>query len=124
MECSCFSANIDEESEILFDKIVTARKTHKCYECGRDIVAGEKYRYEKTKYDDEITTIKTCLDCVSIRKHLVCDFYWGQVWDLVSESIDYYSDDNQPWSAISRLTPAARAKVCEIIERTWDAYGD
>jgi hypothetical protein len=119
MECSCFDANVDDYVTVIEDIIRTDVKVHKCYECGRDIVPGERYKYEKIVNEGHHDDYKTCIDCASVREHLVCSFYYGDVWELVRESISYYTND-YPWSKIAKLTPTARGKVCEIIESQWD----
>ena len=118
MECSCFDADVDEYGTVLEDKVVTARKAHRCHECGKSISLGENYRREKAVYDGQCDTHKTCLDCSSIRNELVCSFYWGEVLDLVRESI-FECGGTVSESAISRLTPGARSRICEIIEDLW-----
>ena len=119
MECACISADIDEYSTVLFDKIVTARKEHTCDECREKIKIGDRHRVEKTLYDGEFEVFRTCLDCNSVREHLVCAFSWNCMWELVSESLRDFGNQ-QPWARIGRLTPKAREKVLDIIERSWD----
>ena len=116
MDCSCFDAEIDGFSTALSDKIVTARKSHRCGECHCAILKGQQYRTETILYDRVVDTHKTCLDCCSVREHLVCYFYYGEVWDLVENSLG----GSIPWSKIAKLTPKALWHVCEKIERMWD----
>jgi len=47
-----------------------ARKDHKCYECCRVIVKGEKYQKFSGKYDGEFFEFKTCAACESLREHI------------------------------------------------------
>ena len=122
MECACFNAGVDEYSEILSDTYPTANREYKCGECRRVIMPGEIYRLEKALFNRSADTVKTCIDCNSVREYLVCDFYWGEVWELVRESFRDYPDAI-PWTKIGRLTPAARAMACEIIEDIWQADG-
>ena len=123
MECECIDANVDEYSTVISDKIHVARKEHRCGECDRSIQLGEKYRNEVTIYDGRFDINKTCIDCDSVREHLVCSFYLGEVWSLVEENLSEYGKD-QPWAAIGRLTPAARERVCKIIEYAWEDQED
>lgn len=119
MECACMADSVDDFCDVLFEKTVKARIDHNCGECGRIIPKGEKYYFEKNVFDGDFTEHHTCLDCMSIRDHLVCEFYYGQIWELVHNSIWEYGD-NLPWAKIGRLTPVARNRVCEIIEKTWE----
>jgi hypothetical protein len=120
MDCSCsFSADVDGFCEMLDYRWVTARKPHDCHECGRKVVNGERYYREKTVYDGDIETHKTCADCKSIRDNLVADFFWGEVLDLVLESIRETGGEI-PEKCIAKLTPAARAWVCARIEAQWE----
>ena len=119
MECACFDADVDDYSTILEDKMVRARCPHFCCECGRVIEPGEKYRREKTVHDGICFTHKTCIDCSSIRDNLVCSFFWGDILELVQDGISD-RQGNISESAISKLTPNARAWVCERIESYWE----
>lgn len=119
MECSCISADVDNFSDVLFEKDLTAKVKHICYECLKEIEIGEAHHFEKTEFEGNFNEYRTCLDCMSVREHLVCEFYYGQIWELVDNELSQYPDDI-PWSKIGRLTPAARNRVCEIIERNWD----
>ena len=121
MECACINYDGDEGMTRLGDKIVTARKPHTCIECGRDIVCGERYRTEKTLFEGVFEIFKTCLDCNSVREHLVCSFYYGGIWEMMEEAISDGEDIS--WVQIGKLTPVARARVCEYyeyVEKSWE----
>lgn len=45
----------------------TARKSHECCECHREIKSGEKYEYISGIWDGLPTSYKTCLECADIR---------------------------------------------------------
>lgn len=47
-----------------------ARKSHKCCECRKDILKGEKYRYESGIWD-EPNSFKLCLNCHSIMTSVI-----------------------------------------------------
>ena len=123
MECACISASIDDAAEVLSRKKITAKKHHKCCECGIQIEPGSQYWYEKIICDGYHDRYKTCLDCMSVREHLFCDFYYEMIWETVREFIEEHPED-LPWAKISRLTPVARDKVCAIIEEAWEAADD
>lgn len=121
MKCACISENVDDYWETLIDKSLTSSVGHICSECKRDIQAGEEHHYEKISGDGRYVITRTCSDCDSVRKHLVCDFYMTQMWDLVRYHIDCAVDNNTdlPWAKIGQLTPRAQATVCEMIEEAW-----
>jgi len=125
MDCACFDADVDDYVTPISDTKPTARKEHTCCECGRIIRIGERYRLEKNVFDGSFDTFKTCVDCDSVRTHLVCSFYYTQVWELVTENIrECALFDSIPYSKIAKLTPLAREQVCEIIEEYWDDQED
>ena len=125
MECSCsISANVDDYdySEIMLERWFTARKLYKCHECFRKIQKGEKYYKEVSLDDGYFSAHRTCSDCKSIRDHLMGDFYWGQIREMIQ---DYIYDGNEiPEKCIAKLTPAAMDWVCEKIESTWEEDDD
>ena len=41
-----------------------ARKQHRCVWCGEKILKGEKYRHEKSVYDDQMQDQKMHMECV------------------------------------------------------------
>lgn len=58
----------DFDSPEFYDKYQpTARKRHKCCECGGDIMPGEKYEYVSGKWDGQFDTFKTCERCCDLR---------------------------------------------------------
>lgn len=56
--------------EIINDTIVKARKQHVCNLCGEAIIVGEQYERVTCKYDGDIYTWKTHLDCTEIAHKL------------------------------------------------------
>jgi hypothetical protein len=131
MECSC-TVDVDYTGDgpvCHKTGIRTARKKHRCIECGKTIIPGEKYEHVWGVWDSEPSTYKTCLDCKSLRDVFFDGFSYTQVWDDFYnefESITNFYDEFRsitpdiPESCISALTPGARAKVCELIENSWD----
>lgn len=116
--CGC-SIDFDNDNgpEFLHDSYPTARKQHKCCECGKTIAPGEKYLRETGKWDD-IKTFKTCTDCESIRDAYFCGHAYRHVLeDLyydIRESFGEYAD-----SRLAGLTPRAREMVIAMIEKVW-----
>lgn len=64
MDCFCDFA---DPPEFYHQATPMARKSHKCYECGCEITKGERYERVRAKWDCQVSTIKTCPDCVAVR---------------------------------------------------------
>ena len=66
MSCYC-----DYDSpEFISTDTRTARKQHKCCECGHVIGPGEKYEHVGGKWDGRFDTFDTCEMCVDLRDSL------------------------------------------------------
>lgn len=62
--CSCD----DVTSPSAFRQIFrTARKDHKCCECGETISRGDRYEYSSGVWDGVPSSYKTCLQCMDLR---------------------------------------------------------
>jgi hypothetical protein len=61
-----FSGDMDGEVVRFTDKIVTARKYHRCHHCGDTIKPKEKGRTRVDKFDDTMTTYRWCSNCTAI----------------------------------------------------------
>ncbi len=122
MECSC-DMSIDmcdsEVFKISHNKIVTAKKTHKCNECGHEIQPGKQYENYSGLYEGHWWHHKTCLDCLDIRNTFFKKgFYAEMLYENLSENLDEWGCDI-PEDCIADLRPRAREKVCELIEKCW-----
>lgn len=53
----------------------TARKDHKCGECGADILKGEKYHVHTGRCDDHWFRLKNCEQCEQIRDDYGCGIF-------------------------------------------------
>ena len=82
--CECEGENVD----VLSDKIVKARKAHRCDECGREIKPGEPYRNLRGVSCGDMLVVKTCLFCQRVSDDLrgmgFCVPFNG-LWDLVEQ---------------------------------------
>lgn len=63
MECYCDY----DQPEWYREHVGTARKTHRCGECGSDIKPGEQYEYVAGKWEGDVSYHKTCERCLSFR---------------------------------------------------------
>jgi hypothetical protein len=100
--CDC-SVYDSESPELYFDKVVKARKEHKCCECREPIKKGDSYEYVKTLYDGYWDTYKTCIPCTRIRRDY-CPRGWIFEWifEFLEETIDEclgfrYTEDPADW---------------------------
>ena len=74
MECGC-SCDLDYEPIMPFnERFPTARKQHKCCECGGVISPSERYQYVWGMCMGESVTYKTCITCYRIRCDYGCAF--------------------------------------------------
>jgi len=96
--CSCI---IDyghdcDPPDCFSEKMVTARKEHKCCECGEAIKPGEKYEKATGVWDGKWDTFKTCFLCVRVRNAYCCTWEYGglreTLWDALG--IDYITGDS------------------------------
>lgn len=101
--------------------IRTAKKEHICGECDRKIHPGEKYEYISAKYDGEIFSVTTCIDCLSLRKTFFCSFLYGAIWEYFWEEFkDWWFRDGRELWKLESLTPAARKKILDVVS-IWEA---
>lgn len=90
MSIDCFC---DYEPASFYIKFTRkARKAHRCEECSRPILPGEKYELATGKWD-WISTFKTCQHCVSMRdfmRNSVPCFCWahGSMRDDLREAME------------------------------------
>ena len=59
----CMIDHDGDDCIVLSEYVRTARKEHKCYECGAKILPGNKYLIQNTARDGEMQVFKTCTDC-------------------------------------------------------------
>lgn len=64
------------------EDVVTARKAHRCCECGVTITKGEQYQSVSGMWDGQFDRIKTCMPCVEIRRKLTVDIPSGDCCEL------------------------------------------
>ena len=119
-ECTCSIEDYCDDCHTEFHKetIRTARKEHKCYECHKPILPGEKYEYVSAKWDGQISTVKTCSICLELRKAFFCSWMYGHIREALRD--DIFENQGEVSSAcILALSPEARNIVFEIIEEVW-----
>lgn len=70
----------------------TARKRHRCCECGYDIQPGEKYEYVSGKWDGQLGSFHTCEACADLRDSLSAGGGCCQHGGLEEEYHEYLSN--------------------------------
>ena len=122
MECTLSGSYDDDDFRTLRQKIFTARKEHKCGECGRAILKGEQYEGYNGVSDGSFYWSKTCLDCLSIRDafYPFGGFMFGNVLDSVDDHIIYELGGDVSEKCIVPLTDKAKKRVFETIEIAWE----
>lgn len=76
-------------------KTCRARKPHKCDECGRQIEAGELYRYDFMISEGSAYYFHTCAHCVvpaGWLTHNCGGFVFGEVREEIEEHAEEYPD--------------------------------
>jgi hypothetical protein len=98
------------------EKIVAARKSHACNECGSVIAPREKYRRVSGKWDDEVRSYCFCLPC----EETAGEFFesnssrtFGTLWEEIENNWDHGAHLQ---ACLNRLTTVA-AK--EHMRRRW-----
>ena len=80
--------SIDENNpEIYWESKPTARKVHKCCECGSPIDPGEKYHLVKGVWEGSFSTFKTCTICNQVKNEAYANgvdcICFGELWETV-----------------------------------------
>lgn len=122
-DCSCVYTGDDaENTEAYVSYTRKARKSHRCYECGRPIAKGERYEEVTGVWDGTPNRFRTCADCLSVRDALFCrSWCHGGVWEDLYAHIDYCAGKID-LNKVATIAPIAREKVCAAIERAWERY--
>lgn len=76
----------------------TARKPHRCHECGGAIQPGEPYEGVAGRWDGHFSAFKTCTRCLELRAytlaHVPCTCWGhGNMLDDCRETILEYADE-------------------------------
>lgn len=100
-----------EPAQFYVAEIRTARKQHKCNECGRAVQPGERYEHVRAKWDGDMATVRTCVRCLSLREwvkaHVPC-FCWAH-HDMIEDAIN--TAQNYAHEAPGLLFGAYRRRV-------------
>jgi hypothetical protein len=93
----CFE--YDGCTEFADDRVVAAKKQHRCSECGAIIIAGEKYHRHSGKFDGNFFVETLCRRCDYDRNRVVehelsegCG--WHEAWPPFGGLVDYLRDSD------------------------------
>jgi hypothetical protein len=94
MSCYC-DYDYAEYPTFYEEKMVTARRDHRCCECLGAIAKGERYERKSGKWEGQVQTYKTCQRCLDfeahIKAHIPC-FRLCSIGDLIEEAVECLRD--------------------------------
>jgi len=102
-----------EQVEFYDEKVVTARKTHTCTECGGEIAPGERYTRKTYRFEGKFHTDRVCTPCHEAAAEFEFGIVGGMLWEYFSNEWDNGANIQ---GCINRLT-TARAKT--LMHRQW-----
>lgn len=94
-----------EYSTLLSERVVRARKEHRCTECRACITVGELYTRRSSVYDGHLSAQKLCAECARDEKEFASEHgvgWFGGGWlEFLSECIVGDGEDADPrWVAM------------------------
>jgi len=119
--CQCVNVDFDCGCDGFCSvRLARARKPHRCDECGDEIAIGQSYELNSGRWEVAWYRHRTCGVCQEIRAAFFsCGFLLGMVWEDLKEHIQAF-DGEVDAECLVGLSPAARERVCEIIEDVWE----
>lgn len=82
---------------LYISELRTARKQHKCGECYRPIMSGERYQHVRGVWNGEPETHKTCQHCL-VGQNLLMDECGGFLHGGIDEDLAEHIHELLPWS--------------------------
>ena len=102
------------------ERVVTARKVHRCCECFTAIPVGATYQRASGKYDGEVSTVKTCAACMEIRKAFVCGAWiFGQLWEEIEQVMFPILYESGPLDCLAKLKTVEARQKCRDRYHEW-----
>lgn len=96
MNDTCICVDGGEAPSFYDEKIVKARKQHKCCECHKTIKKDEKYHFVSGMWEGGFDTYRTCLPCHGIRRDFFqCGFIFEKLWDDLWNAFAENDDDDE-----------------------------
>jgi hypothetical protein len=94
MSCYC---DYENTPSFFTERELTAKKEHKCCECGHVIKPGERYENVSGKWE-EFRTFKTCEKCADLRASLQ-DVMCPSFGDMFAEYREYLNNETEGFNA-------------------------
>ena len=92
-QCLVEFDDYDESCKMLSEKIVTARKPHKCAECRKMILPGEKYELYVGIDCNKVFSEHTCLVCAELKNTFCCSGYeFGNIRGMIRDALREHED--------------------------------
>lgn len=94
-ECYC---DYSDAPSVYRKAMRTARKPHRCYECGRQIATGEKYENVFAVWAGDPATCCTCQHCLDLREfvlaHVPCSCWeHGNMREAILDNAREYAHE-------------------------------
>lgn len=89
LSCEC---DYSDGPSVFREKIVKARKEHKCSECGGPINKGDEYEYTFGVWDGDAMSFHTCEKCSDLRASLQALGFCTEYGNLLNEHAEYKSE--------------------------------
>lgn len=102
----CMINDVDK-CVVLAEEKRKSRKSHQCYECGREIQPKELYLHESIVFDGSIKTHKTCAHCQVARNWLM-DECNGWVYGFVEDDIREHVHERHYGMDLARVAVGMR----------------
>lgn len=90
--CTC---DYDSHPTVYRKSEHTARKDHKCRECGSTIAPGQRYEYVFAIWDGDAAHVRTCCRCLALRDfvvaHIPCSCWaHGNLLEDMAAEVEHY----------------------------------
>lgn len=82
-----------DPATLLHSRAQKARKEHKCSECHRSIMPGEKYLAERFVFEGSASSLKVCRHCQVVRDWLTKEC-GGYVYEGLAEDIHEHAQES------------------------------
>ncbi len=115
MSCQDVCVDMDYDAganEFYIERWRKAAKPHRCRECGREIVKGERHQVASGKSEGSVWSVRTCAECAEIREAFCCGAWiFGQLWEAIRDQVFADWDEMKAIDCLAKLSDAAVAKM-------------
>lgn len=127
MSCADVCLDMDYDAcanDFYHERMVVARKAHRCCECGEAIPVGARYQRATGKSDGEVWTATTCAVCAEIRQAFVCgSWVFGGLWDEIEDVMFPVWNEQGPLDCLAKLQTIEARDKCRTRYREWREDG-